>query len=664
MKTRTFTTLCLSLALLVSVSAAAQTSNTDPATLPNPEPSTSPAPYDLEIGFRTSSVKGNEDMYRTQINERSGVLLHDFTLSTVDFGGRAGMIDNFRIDVSDLGTGPASSVRIQTGRSGSYRLLLNLRRTSEFSALPIFANPFAGQGIIPGQHTYDRTRTLLDGELEFLLGGKISPFVGYTFNRYSGPGRTTYSLGGDEFQVSDDRTDTDNELRAGFTFTASKYTGMVSGGFRNQSTHQTLSLVQGAGAGNNNTPIFGRPVNATAITQTSRDKITTPFVNAFTTAQFTNRIKVIANLALLNAKDDATDSSSATGSFVSFPISRLFGGVTEDANSSAKNRTWRGGARTEIGIVDNVDFLAGYQREQRDLKGSGVFNTIFQQTLTFGGLDPRDITDLLNVNNEFKRTEDVINAAVAARALGPFAVRVGVSHSSQDINITPDLSEIVVPGPNQGGDYKRAVNSFDGNASYGRGGLILGAAYRKDKANDPILRTDFIDRDRIRVRAGYTAPRWVRFGVSADQTKQSNNATGINYDAKIRQYLANVEISPFTPVRFRVEAGQYRADSSILFRRPENFALDTSIHSEKGNSLDAGIGFNWKGVMFDADAARFDNTGTTPFTIDRYRARASYDFKSRYGVAVEYWKDKYTEKPFLFGDYDANRVGVFLRLRQ
>ena len=29
-------------------------------------------PFDLEIGYRWLDLKGNEDMYRTQINERSG----------------------------------------------------------------------------------------------------------------------------------------------------------------------------------------------------------------------------------------------------------------------------------------------------------------------------------------------------------------------------------------------------------------------------------------------------------------------------------------------------------------------------------------------------------------------------------------------------------------
>ena len=54
-------------------------------------------PADIEIGYRWLDLKGSEAMYRTQINERSGLLLRALSVSAPDF----------RIDASDLGVGPA-----------------------------------------------------------------------------------------------------------------------------------------------------------------------------------------------------------------------------------------------------------------------------------------------------------------------------------------------------------------------------------------------------------------------------------------------------------------------------------------------------------------------------------------------------------------------------
>ena len=52
--------------------------------------------------------------------------------------------------------------------------------------------------------------------------------------------------------------------------------------------------------------------------------------------------------------------------------------------------------------------------------------------------------------------------------------------------MTPDLSEIVVAGPSQGGRFERRVNTADLNGAFAKNGFMLGAAYRKDSADDPI----------------------------------------------------------------------------------------------------------------------------------------------------------------------------------
>src|SRR5256885_8421111 len=98
-------------------------------------------PFDLEIGYRWLDLKGNDGMYRTQINERGGLLIRGFTLGTSDFEGHTMLVDRFRIDVSDLGVGPAQSLRLEAARTGPYRLRLGYRSTDAFSALPALANP-------------------------------------------------------------------------------------------------------------------------------------------------------------------------------------------------------------------------------------------------------------------------------------------------------------------------------------------------------------------------------------------------------------------------------------------------------------------------------------------------------------------------------------------
>ena len=135
-------------------------------------------PIDAEIGYRWTDIIGNEAMYRTQVNEEEGLLLRALTIASQDF----------RLDVSDLGAGPASSIRLETRRDGLYRFNFRYRRADAFSAIPGFAL---------GQHTFDRTRDILDADLEILHWAAIKPFVGYSWNRYEGPGTTTWHVGQD-----------------------------------------------------------------------------------------------------------------------------------------------------------------------------------------------------------------------------------------------------------------------------------------------------------------------------------------------------------------------------------------------------------------------------------------------------------------------------------
>ncbi|HEX7421041.1 MAG TPA: hypothetical protein VF505_14220 [Thermoanaerobaculia bacterium] len=618
-------------------------------------------PVDLEVGYRWLSLSGSSDMYRTQINERDGFLIRALTIS----GNDTPFTDHFRLDATDLGAGPAGALRLDFGKTSLYRFNLAYRQTNAFSALPGFANPFLGQGVVPGQHTYDRDRRMVDADLEILKWSAITPFIGFSSNRYSGPGTSTYHVGEDEFALLSSLTNRDQEIRGGAGFAYSRFTGQITQGWRTFRDHESLTLAPGANAGNNLDPVLGSPVNATTITRNDTADGHTPFTNAYVTGQFTNRVRVIGNYVRFAANANSNEDEAATGSFASFALSRFFGGLTDTVSGRAKNTTWRGGARAEIALTDKVDFLAGYQREHRELEGTALINDLFLQTVNFGGVDPKDVQTIINAKNSFNRDEDVLNAAFSARALGPFSVRAGFSESKQDVNVAPDLEEIVVPGPSQSGKFSRRVNSSDLSGSYSKKGFLLGAAWRHDSANDPIIRTDFLSRDRFRVRAGWTMPsNFFRAGVVAEESTPKNDRSDFQFDSKIRQYTADAEIAPTAIIRVRASASRYRADSSILYRHPENFTTATSVHAENGKSYEGGVILTFAPASVDAAYSRFDNSGTTPFTIDRYRARVTFKLFGKTGAAAEWDRDRYNEPAPSFGNFDANRYGIYLRWNQ
>lgn len=617
-------------------------------------------PMEIEAGYRWLSLSGNRDMYRTQINEQNGFLIRSLTFSSTDFGGNGNIADHLRVDASDLGVGPAGSLRFDMGKTNLYRFTLGYRQTNAFSALPGFANPLLGAGVIPGQHTYDRNRRVLDVDFELQKWSSITPFVGFSWNRLSGPGTTTYHFGQDDFLLDQSLNNRDQELRAGFGFNYGKFSGQLMQGWRNYRDRETLTLAPGAGAGNNVPPVLGTPITASSITRTDNSDGHTPFTNAYVTGQFT-RARVTANYVRFSSTLSGNEAESDAGTFASFGLSRFFSGYNDTISSHSKNGTWRGGARAEVNIVNDIDFLAGFQREHRSLEGTDLVNALYLASIPFGGTTPSDLATVLNAKSSLDRTEDLLNAAVSARSLGPFAVRVGVSQSRQEVTVSPDLSEIVVPGPSQGGTFDRRVNSVDASGSFAKHGFTADASWWHDSANDPIMRTDFLNRDRYRLRGGWaSANNKYSARLIAEDSHPKNDRTGFNYDARIRTYTAHLEVAPTDVIRVYAEGSRFRATSSILYRLPQNFNTDTSFNKETGKSWEGGVLLVFAPVTIDTSFIRFDNSGTNPFTLDRYRLRGTFKLIGKTGLAAEWNRDKYDEAA-AFGNFNANRYGIYLR---
>ena len=620
-------------------------------------------PLDLELGYRFVDVEGNEDMYRSQINEREGLLLRSLTFSTGTVGGS--FLDFLRVDAADLGIGPAGRFRLETGKSGTYRLRVDYRRMDFFSALPAFANPLLDRGIIPGQHTYDRDRHVLDAEVEILPNGAITPIVGYTLNRYDGPARTTYFVGTDEFRLASDLEDTEQEVRVGFGFRAGDFTGRIVQGWRQFKETERLTLAPGESAGNNLTPILGTPQSLTDFDRVSRVRTNVPVTTAFVTGRLAGRVKIAAGYVRANGETQAAETEDLTGNLVSFQISRFFQGLSEPISSRARNEQWRGHGRIEVEIADGMDVTVGYMHRHRELDGFALISSLFLDTLTFSGQDPRNLERLIEANTALERTEKVFDASFDARSLGPVALRVGYEQTDQDVRVTPDPEEIVVPG-GQGGDFERRIRTWNASANFSRSGLTLGADYRRDRADDAIVRIDFIDRDRYRVRAGWSFGDRVRLSANGEQVDVSNDKPGIGFDSRLRQYGGDLEGMPVKPLTLRVSASRFEATSTIPIRQPQDFSVITSAHRERGTWLEGGASLTFARFRLEGAVGRLENEGTFPFTIDRARARAEFDWNSRLTSIVDWNGDQYSETRQHNGDlggYDADRYGVFLRVR-
>ncbi len=615
--------------------------------------------FDLGLGYQWLDVSGNKDMYRSHTGDKGGFLLDSLSVSVN--GGKDGLFDRLTVQAAGIGASPDTRFKVQVDRARLFSLKLSYSRAEVFTALPGFANPFLATGVIPGQYTLDRRRDSLDLDLQLLPNAVFSPIVGYSRYHYWGPGHSTFPFGQDEFALDTDLDQTINEYRVGAGLAFGGWRATVLQGWRSSDSSFDYALAAGASGGNNSQPVLGTDVGASQLAGHSRTTGTAPFTNVVVNGRLLDRVRIIGSYARTsNGEADADETFTATGHFVSFALSRFFQGAADVASGSAKATNWRGNVRAEVDITSWLELVAGFTSTRRELDGDALLRTTYLSTVNFAGLDPKNLTTLLSAATAWDRSEDVSEAKLLARPSAWLSLWVAGAWVDQDVTIAPAAAEIVVPG-GQGGAFKRSIDRLSAGADVTAGPITLGADYQKDDAGTAVVRTDYLDRDRVRARATVKVGSFVKVLGTAERSNLKNPATGIQYDAKVTHWAAGLDLTPIDPLTIHGGYDSYKSDSHVLIRLPQDFTTEPSVYAEDGKNVEGSASLRLGRFLLEAGANRYSNTGDLPFDLNRTFARFNVAVAGGLGLYGQYERREYTEKLLSAADYTADRYGLFVR---
>ncbi|HEY0457903.1 MAG TPA: hypothetical protein VGC97_02055 [Pyrinomonadaceae bacterium] len=244
------------LTLLFAASGArAQT----PASSPAPSGSTTSEPLILfggynvtssvELGVRGTSIRGDENKYRSDFNYGNGFRLFDssFLLENKDSKSRA--IDSLLVTTSGWNADPSGYTRISAERDGFYRFDSNIRQVTYFNNLD---NHARNGHIADFKHNFgDFDLTLYPNSDKFRLR------LGMGYNDSEGTGSTTSRAYSDEFSTPSRINSHATDLRAGVDTTLWGFNLSLSGGWRDFNDKTTYGFnVPNPGYNTTNTTVL------------------------------------------------------------------------------------------------------------------------------------------------------------------------------------------------------------------------------------------------------------------------------------------------------------------------------------------------------------------------------------------------------------------------
>ncbi|MFH1177874.1 MAG: hypothetical protein V1750_10750 [Acidobacteriota bacterium] len=617
--------------------------------------------FSLQLGYQSLTVDGNQEMYRSQVNEDEGFVLCGFSLQTSGTPDEGGLFDHLRVDAAGFGASPQARFRLEAGRARAYTLRASYSRAEHFSALPGLANPLSGSGIFPGQHTVDRASTSFDLDLELLPGRMLTPLVGYTRTSAKGPARTTYFVGQDEFRLASSLDETTDELRAGVAFHAGTFHATLLQGWRSFERSESLILAPGAGAGNSGKPVLGHEVKLDSLTRHATSEGDIPITTAsFSGRLLDSRLRVAGSFVRSEFETDFTEEESLAGSLVSFKLSRFFSGLGETTRARAEAPDWRGELRLEAELVEGLELAAGYTRRHRERDGLAIVSSLYQGTTDFSGGDVKDLAKVLDAANAMERDEEAFEATVSSRNLGPVRLWAGFATVNEDLTVAEDAAEILVPG-GQGGAFTREITRTTAGASLIVPTLRVSLDWRQDDADGTVVRTDYADLDRWRLRAEWKPVEQVRLIGTAETMSAENPAAGVNYEVDTRQHGLELEVSPSAAITARAGWNRFKHESNLVIRQPQDFSLVSSPFAEETDVLDAGLTLAFGRLHLEGSYSKLQNRGDWELKLNRGLVRCSIDLTKTLGAAVEYEANDFNDDVIPQGKYASQRLGFFLR---
>jgi hypothetical protein len=604
---------------------------------------------EFEFGYRwNSGIRGNEQMYRSQVNLFSGAELLSSSLSLRSTPG-TGLFDRMSLSMDNWGN-PYNSMRFNIGRTDLYDLRASYRNVRYYNYISTLDNPLLGQGRLLPQHTLDLGYRMTNVDLRLFPNHKIVPFVGYSRNSAMGPGLTTLGTPGNEFVLNSNWVTLTDEFRGGVQFNLSRLNLTLEQGYRLSRNDSNATHIPGSqGNEGPDTSILGQPITLDSLNRSYSTRTKLPTSKILAKFSPFENLRMVGRYIYAMGQTDADMGEIRTGGFVNFdPIA--YGAAADTFSGRVTRPNHNGSFLIEYSPIPRLTLTDNVDTVDYHVSGAGMLSTLYLNASSLLGPGPKKSLTLSEAYNTLFTYNEVRNEAGIELDFG-HGISGLAGHRYSSVEIANDDSEDVTTA-------QMIRNTAIIGMVYRPGRwLRLGIDYENTQTNRPTMRNDLFAYDQFNLDWKLGAWKGLSFNGRIGIRDNKDTAPDIGLKGRDQTYSGSVnyELSE----RFNVSADFSRTNlfSDLLIVLPQKLTTTRQIFDQRVAGIGGRMGIGiYKGIKTEFGYRGVFNKGSFP--IEFHQPFASLWIPIGKGLAFKpTWQYYgYHQDQFGFENYQTHLV--------
>ena len=512
----------------------------------------------FDFGYRFVETRGNQDAYRSTVNLGEGPKLFGLNLEYKDL----------QFQMNNWGGDPYNTMRLDAHREKLYRLTWQYRNLAYFNHLPSY-------GL--GREFNDLRRRWSDLKLELRRGSRLVPYFGWTHDKGSGRGLSSFVVDSNEYSVSGTLKDRTDLFRGGLRLETSKWHwALEQGGSTFKQDDMQFNIEPNRG--NRSGPFLGEQLLLTDLKAAYDFNGNTIYSKAVVTGNPYSWLDVSGQFLYSQPRVDGRYDLAARGRFVILDTLTFQNSLVATTPVEAKQPHTSGSMTAEIAPASRVRIVESW------------FTDRFHDAAR------------LEVNYSQVQSDAFFDVT------GKLTLRGGHRYAWGDAGIrAPTL-----PGP-ASGELRRHVGLGGINYRLSQK-LLLNADYEASAGDRSYLRTSLHDYRKARTRATFRPRASLSVTASAQFLENRNPLREGGYEFSSRSSTLAFAWTPAAAKRFGINGSYTRAAirSEVPYLIPQDRVFARSLYRENAHLLNAFFDCNWHGVRLSAGGAAYLSAGSRP----------------------------------------------------